>query len=429
MENPMPIPVLTSSSIQKALEELLPRLNDIRAGVHDSTKYDLIWHGHRFPPKVVIRKAVQIEHGIDLPESEFSGGRHAGQANAILEECGFVIVPKTPNTAQLPLELFSRYGRKEIFTAVRVKYDPQQQHLNVGLSPRCEDDGYLIFITLNKEDLDPAHDYDDELFAQEFIWVTRRDATEDQENYVNLRLDETRVSLFVRTNPREEFAYLGELEYKEHHPFKDPATGRSQIRFFWRIRNRLPDSLLQELTFGLPAKRKWNESSSKSKLNGQLSKKSSRAPTSFDELKKAYSYVLGTAERMVVPEHQNYQVRLTKFCAQRGVTAEMEKDFVDVSFFIGKDKFIGEIKVTRNLTLSQAFRSAIGQLLDYNDMLSEKASQMVMFLDQPLDERRLKLASVLHIAVIIPDKERFTLMNADEANPALRALFGDHSPS
>jgi len=225
-------------------------------------------------------------------------------------------------------------------------------------------------------------------------------------------------SLFGRIHG-EDFAYLGELKFKEHDPFKDPASGRPQIRFFWRIKNSLPDSLLQELTFGLPAERKGNELLSKPKLAGRASKKRSRAPTSFDELKKAYSYALGTAERMVVPEHQHYQVLLTQFFAKRGVTVEMEKDFVDVSFFIGKDRFIGEIKVTRNLTLSQAFRAAIGQLLDYNDMLIEKASQMVMFLDQPLDGRRLKLASGLHIATIILDKERFTLMNVDEANPAL----------
>ena len=42
--------------------------------------------------------------------------------------------------------------------------------------------------------------------------------------------------------------------------------------------------------------------------------------------------MLGTAERTVVPEHQNYQVRLSKFFSERGVKAEMEKDFVDVSF-------------------------------------------------------------------------------------------------
>ena len=227
----MPIPSIKPLSVQKALNELLPRLNEIKASSHDSTKYDLLWKGHRFPPKVVVRKAVQIEHGIDLPESEFSGGRHAGHANAVLEACGFVIVPKTP-AVQLPLELLGRYGRKEVFAAVGVKYDPQQQHLNVGLSPQCKDGGYLIFITLNKEELDPAHDYADELFAEQFVWVTRRDVTEDQENYVNLRQDQTRISLFVRTNPREEFVYLGELEYAEHHSFKDAGTGRLQMRFF-----------------------------------------------------------------------------------------------------------------------------------------------------------------------------------------------------
>ena len=49
----------------------------------------------------------------------------------------------------------------------------------------------------------------------------------------------------------------------------------------------------------------------------------------------------------MVPEHQNYQVRLTRFLADRGVRAEMEKDFVDVSFSAGGQDFIGEIKVTR----------------------------------------------------------------------------------
>jgi len=65
----MPIPPIKASSIEKALNELLPHLNEIQAGSHDSTKYDLLWHGHRFPPKVVIRKAVQIEHGCPSPQS------------------------------------------------------------------------------------------------------------------------------------------------------------------------------------------------------------------------------------------------------------------------------------------------------------------------------------------------------------------------
>src|SRR5215467_4533836 len=200
----MPIPHLNASSVEKALEQLLPKLDEIKAGPHDSTQYDLLWRGRRFPPKVVIRKALEIEHGINFPESKFSGGTHAGQANAVLEALGFRIVPKDSAPVQLPLELFGRYGRKEAFAAVGIKYDSQKQYLNVGLSPRCRDSGHLILITLNKEELNPAHNYADELFSEQFVWVTRRDVREDQPDYINLRLPETRVSLFVRTNPRDD---------------------------------------------------------------------------------------------------------------------------------------------------------------------------------------------------------------------------------
>jgi hypothetical protein len=70
---------------------------------------------------------------------------------------------------KLPLTLHHRYSRREAFAAVHVEYDQQKRHLNVGLSPQCPDGGYLIFITLNKEELDPAYDYDDELFANKFL--------------------------------------------------------------------------------------------------------------------------------------------------------------------------------------------------------------------------------------------------------------------
>jgi len=44
---------------------------------------------------------------------------------------------------------------------------------------------------------------------------------------------------------------------------------------------------------------------------------------------------------------------------------------------------------------------------------------MMMFLDQPLDERRLKLSTVLKIAVVVSDREKFVLSNPDGAAPQL----------
>ncbi len=420
----MPIPPLKHSSVERALETLLPKLDQIKAGPHESTKYDLLWKGHRFPPKVVITRAVKIEHGVDLPESEFSGGAHPGQANVVLESLGFVIVTKETNAVRLPLELFGRYSRKEAFAAVGTQYAPQQQHLNVGLPPQCKDGGYFIFITLNKEELDPAHDYADELFADQFIWVTRRDVTEDHKDYVNLRLPATRVSLFVRTTPGEDFVYAGELAYVGHTTFKDPSSGRPQMRYAWRLKNPLPESLYQELTFGLPK-------TSKTAGVGKTApgKGHSRAPSNFDELRKAYSYVLGTAERTVIPEHQNYQVRLGQFLKDRSVTAEMEKNFVDVSFSVDGESFIGEIKVTRNLTLAQAFRTALGQLLEYSYLLFPEPPHLIMFLDQKLDEKRLRLASALKIAVVFADDAGFVLLNADGVSSCLTRIFRVNSSS
>ena len=149
----------------------------------------------------------------------------------------------------------------------------------------------------------------------------------------------------------------------------------------------------------------------------------SRAPQSFDELRKAYSYVLGTAERTVIPEHQNYQVRLGQFLKERNVKFEMEKNFVDVSFSVTGEDFIGEIKVTRNLTLAQAFRTALGQLLEYGHLLFIKPPHLIMFLDQKPDERRLQLASELKIAVVQGNDAKFVLLNALSCDPGLRKIF------
>ncbi len=60
-------------------------------------------------------------------------------------------------------------------------------------------------------------------------------------------------------------------------------------------------------------------------------------PRSFDEFRKAFSYAVGAvSDRLVVPEHYNYQVLLSRFLQDRGLSVAMERDFVDVAFTIGK---------------------------------------------------------------------------------------------
>jgi hypothetical protein len=48
---------------------------------------------------------------------------------------------------------------------------------------------------------------------------------------------------------------------------------------------------------------------------------------------------------------------------------------------------------------------------------------MVTFLDQPLDQQRLSLASRLKIAVVVSDGEKFMLSNPNKSPSALTTVF------
>jgi hypothetical protein len=137
--------------------------------------------------------------------------------------------------------------------------------------------------------------------------------------------------------PREKFVYAGELSHSDHKPITDLETGKPQVRFFWSLKQTLSDQLLQELALGVTSNTRRPHPVRKE--NGSPR---SRMPSSFEEFRKGFSYAVGAvSDRIVVPEHYNYQVRLAKFLLERGATVEMERDFVDVAFSIGDNVFIG----------------------------------------------------------------------------------------
>src|SRR5262249_6124824 len=121
----------------------------------------------------------------------------------------------------------------------------------------------------------------------------------------------------------------------------------------------------------------------------------------LDEYKKAFWYALDRLDRTVVPAHQHYQVRLKEFLSHQGIAARGEQDYIDISFSLGNQEFIGEVKVTTYLTLDEAFRSALGQLLFYGFMRFAAAPNLIMFLDRLPDQKRIALATRLGIAVVV----------------------------
>jgi putative restriction endonuclease len=77
------------------MEHLRPSLDEINVGPHRSALYDVLSEdGTRFPPKCVISVAFRLKYGTDLPFENFSGGEAPGQANFVLRDLEFTIVPK-----------------------------------------------------------------------------------------------------------------------------------------------------------------------------------------------------------------------------------------------------------------------------------------------------------------------------------------------
>jgi hypothetical protein len=147
-------------------------------------------------------------------------------------------------------------------------------------------------------------------------------------------------------------------------------------------------------------------------------------PSTFDEFRKAFSYAVGAvSDRIVVPEHHNYQVHLARFLKTQNVPVEMERDFIDVVFTLNGQLFIGEIKVTTNLTVPQAFRTALGQVIEYAHLLFPELPHMIIFLDQVLDPKRVAIASAYGITVIAFTNGAFTVLNPSSAPPQLLAAF------
>ena len=125
----------------------------------------------------------------------------------------------------------------------------------------------------------------------------------------------------------------------------------------------------------------------------------------------------------MIPAHYNYQVGLRRFLEARGVKPNMEENFVDVGFTLDGDHYIGEIKVTTYLTPQQAFRTAVGQVLEYAHLAFKRTPQMMIFLDHSPDERRVALAEKLGIAIVVKCGRKFSLLNPTSIR-ALSKVFG-----
>ena len=227
-----------------------------------------------------------------------------------------------PVVPRLPLALHGQFTRAEVYGAFGINYDARAtRHLNVGLSPVMPDDGYLIFVTLDKSTIDEDYDYEVILFRDRLVWVTRSDRGEDDPEYVMIRRPGTRVSLFARRKDKERFVYLGELRWQDHEEFSNEA--RVQQRYVFRLWTPVPGHLLAELTGDAdsvdPGPTEPRAARRTAARTGPAGPRT-RRPETLDEYQRAFRYAVGQLERQVVPAHQHYQMRLRAHFEARGTS-------------------------------------------------------------------------------------------------------------
>ena len=138
---------------------------------------------------------------------------------------------------------------------------------------------------------------------------------------------------------------------------------------------------------------------------------------------KSFEYVLEGGKRTVFPAHRHHQIRLVKWLRNQVVKLETEDNYVDIRFKIGEASFLGEIKIIQDWLLPrQAFRAALGQILDYGFSESGSTNNLIIFLDEKPEAIRIELATSLKIAVVIEEDKRFVCLNP-QVDARLLQLF------
>ena len=156
----------------------------------------------------------------------------------------------------------------------------------------------------------------------------------------------------------------------------------------------------------------------------QTKSKKKKGASDLDQMKKQFFYSVGRHEVEVNLWHREYQKRLKAFLKAQRVQAEFEKNYVDVSFSLGSDLFLGEVKLTNWLTIGEAFRIALGQILDYDCLGRTKSAGLVIFLDQEVkDRQRIELATRLGVAIVFERDSGIFILQNPEVNALLKELF------
>ncbi|HGM5493644.1 TPA: DUF3427 domain-containing protein, partial [Serratia fonticola] len=201
----------------------------------DSTDYDLIYEGNRYPPKFIFGIAAQTKLNRLLISDEFSGGE-SSESHEILKSAGFYIEKRSTHSVK-PV-LLSKYNRKDISQL----FEPGSK-FTVGsgrwgisgiIKLKNDTDDLVFIVTIEKPH--SGNPYEDSLTDDGLLyWETQKKMDVDSLFVNRLRAHDhntSNIHLFLRYQDKTDYTYLGLLAYEWYDQFSTEP-----VRFKWRLLN------------------------------------------------------------------------------------------------------------------------------------------------------------------------------------------------
>ena len=188
---------ILAEHVAQAIEHLRKHGYDPK---RESTEYDLVAEGMRFPPKMVLSVANRFANGEELPPRGFYGG---SESNDFLRGLGFEIVPKVATSL---FQVGQRYSRSDIYALLNVPMDQRGGDWDTGY--HTHDGEHFIFANVGVAGR-TGHDYRNAFHGDELTWFGRTGSRASHPSIQAMVQPDARVFVFFRDGDREPFTFAG----------------------------------------------------------------------------------------------------------------------------------------------------------------------------------------------------------------------------
>lgn len=199
---------LTRDEILAAITDYLR--GDVSHDFIESTKFDLLHDGQRFPPKAITGLAA-LRHTGELPAPrDFTGGV-GSKCFRLLQGAGFRVVPKL---GMIPFDVGHTYTRKKIGEYLGTDEDTTKGDWATGYHLHRDDaagiPGWWFLFPSVGEEARTGHDYHNAWLSEtELQWEGKTHAHQGQPQIDSLLSGNAPVLLFSRDSNRDPFTFHG----------------------------------------------------------------------------------------------------------------------------------------------------------------------------------------------------------------------------